>query len=402
VARVLQGRRAAAAPGSHGVAVCPRFARGAAGSSENNRGARVRGQAAARHLCRVQQRALRRRPLQNQAKWMGSVDLFLCIAAVSCALQLRLGFHARCGFDAYSCALACKLPSCSPGHAGVCSWPDGEKYEGEWHDGVPNGLGSTVLPAGDRFHGEWRHGARDGFGKLDCEFLQYRGGFEAGLFSRFGRMMSGADGESRYDGSFRKGKKWGWGHAQFPTAWYRGFFRDDALHGPCTEAVLVEGTWYECDSRYRNGKLLWRRLVDNKKAGNPSDVLAREEQRKKLFFGHPPTVSILCVKLGEDRTYIGQTVEGKADGLGIESVELEDGTCELYAGRFCDGARHGYGVVLRGVGDFYIGSFEDGLPHGVGFDLSQDMYYAGEMQVSARKAIVKTAFSNHTQPWEIE
>jgi hypothetical protein len=75
-------------------------------------------------------------------------------------------------------------------------------------------------------------------------------------------------------------------------------------------------------------------------------------------------------------------VEGKADGLGIESVELEDGTCELYAGRFCDGARHGHGIVLRGVGDFYVGSFEDGLPHGIGFDLSQDMYYAGEMQVN--------------------
>jgi len=72
--------------------------------------------------------------------------------------------------------------------------------------------------------------------------------------------------------------------------------------------------------------------------------------------------------------------------LGIESVELEDGTCELYAGRFCDGARHGHGVVLRGAGDFYVGGFEDGLPHGVGFDLSQDMYYTGEMQVSARKA----------------
>ena len=47
-------------------------------------------------------------------------------------------------------------------------------------------------------------------------------------------------------------------------------------------------------------------------------------------------------------------MEGKADGLGIESVELEDGTVEkLYAGRFCDGVRHGYGVVLRGVGDFF-------------------------------------------------
>ena len=83
-------------------------------------------------------------------------------------------------------------------------------------------------------------------------------------------------------------------------------------------------------------------------------------------------------------------MEGKADGLGIESVELEDGTVEkLYAGRFCDGVRHGYGVVLRGVGDFFVGSFEDGLQHGVGFDLSQDTYYVGEMQVSACRATVE-------------
>lgn len=78
VARALQGRWAAAAPGSQSVAVCPRFTRGAAGSSENNRGARVRGQAAAGHLCRVQQRALRWRPFQDQAERMGSVHL-LCV-----------------------------------------------------------------------------------------------------------------------------------------------------------------------------------------------------------------------------------------------------------------------------------------------------------------------------------
>ena len=272
----------------------------------------------------------------------------------------------------------------------MCSWPDGEKYEGEWHEGVPNGLGSSVLSAGDRFHGEWRHGGRDGFGKLDCECFQYRGGFEAGQFSRFGKLVSGAEGESRYEGGFREGKKWGWGHVQFATAWYRGFFRDDALHGPCTEAVLLDGAWQKCNSRYRHGALLWRSpILDNKKSGNPSELFLAEEQRKKLAFGHPPTISIQCVTLGEHRTYIGQTVEGKADGLGIESVELEDGTVELYAGRFCDGVRHGYGVVLRGVGDFFVGSFEDGLQHGVGFDLSQDTYYVGEMQVSACRATVE-------------
>jgi hypothetical protein len=222
---------------------------------------------------------------------------------------------------------------------------------------------------------------RDGFGMLDSESLQYRGGFEEGLFSRYGALIYGANREIRYDGFFREGEKWGWGHARFETMQFRGCFRDDVPHGTFAESVLLEGSWHECQSGYHHGKLLWRTSVHKDVKGTPSDILAAETKKRKIVFGNKPHHNFKVVDIGENRRYMGETSEGKIEGLGIESVDMEDGSCELYAGRFCDGLRHGHGVILRGMGDFYVGSFEDGLPHGVGFDLSQETYYVGEMQV---------------------
>lgn len=249
---------------------------------------------------------------------------------------------------------------------------------------MPNGLGDSVLPVGDLFQGSWRDGMRDGFGKLDGEYLQYRGGFEAGHFTGYGKLVHGQESESRYQGWFQGGKKSGWGHANFETLKCRGYFQDDVPHGHCTESVLLEGVWHECRAQYWHGNPVWRRVVGPANIkGSAAQVVAAHASRLKLEHGSQPQSTVEAVLVEGHRTYIGETIKSKIEGLGIESVEIEDGTCELYAGRFCNGVRQGHGVILRAVGDFYIGSFENGQPHGIGFDLSRDMYYAGEMQVSA-------------------
>jgi hypothetical protein len=191
------------------------------------------------------------------------------------------------------------------------------------------------------------------------------------------------NGECRYDGWFREGKKWGWGHAQFQSVRYNGYFSRDMPHGTLTESLLIDGRWYECEAKYQQGKLVWRTPLPVAASSNAGDFLAVQIQRKKLFFGIESQRNFNVVFQGDRRWYIGETEDGEIEGLGIESVEREDGTCELYAGQFCQGVRRGHGIVLRGVGDFYVGDFDDGLPHGAGFDLSHDRYYAGEMQVSA-------------------
>lgn len=237
------------------------------------------------------------------------------------------------------------------------------------------------MPSGDRYRGEWRSGTRDGYGSLDCENFQYRGGFEAGSFSRYGRLISGTNGECRYDGCFREGKKWGWGCAHFESVRYCGQFRDDVPHGKLTESVLIDERWYECEARYRHGKIVWRTPLPIAASKNASNFHAVQAERKKLFVGVESLREIKVLVLSEMHRYIGETEDGEIQGLGVESVEMEDGTCELYAGQFCDGVRQGHGIVMRGVGDFYVGMFQDGLPHGTGFDLSHSRYYAGEMQV---------------------
>lgn len=223
---------------------------------------------------------------------------------------------------------------------------------------------------------------RDGYGRLDSETFQFRGGFEAGSFSRYGRLISGMNGECRYDGWFREGQKWGWGHAQFPSVRYNGYFREDMPHGTVSESVLLDGRWHECEAKYQHGKLVWRTPAPLASSEIASEFVVVQSQRKKLFAGVEPQRNVSVVILGDRRRYIGETENGKIEGLGIESVEKADGTCELYAGQFSQGVRRGHGILLRGVGDFYVGVFDDGLPHGAGFDLSHDKYYAGEMQVA--------------------
>ena len=295
-----------------------------------------------------------------------------------------------------------------PSGWGVCSWPDGEMYEGEWHDGVPHGLGKSLLPTGDQYRGEWRSGARDGFGKLDFATARYRGGFEAGSFSRYGKLTCGIQDKVVYEGWFHKGKKEGWGHLQCKSAQYWGYFQNDVLHGVCSESVLLErdGAWHECRSRYHQGRLLWREPVVKAstciEATSPRDsfedseeMLVRQNAEQnlisdamfaeaKLTYGRVPVLSIEVISFDDNCWYLGETIDGGIDGLGIESVEREDGSSHLYVGRFCDGVRHGHGLLIRGIGNFYLGSFQHGAPHGIGFDLSHDMYYMGEVQNGER------------------
>ena len=39
---------------------------------------------------------------------------------------------------------------------GTVRYGDGARYEGEWHDGKPNGLGKLLLENGDTYEGEWK------------------------------------------------------------------------------------------------------------------------------------------------------------------------------------------------------------------------------------------------------
>jgi len=41
---------------------------------------------------------------------------------------------------------------------GTYTYPNGEKYVGEWKDGEQNGQGTETYPDGSKYIGEWRNG----------------------------------------------------------------------------------------------------------------------------------------------------------------------------------------------------------------------------------------------------
>jgi hypothetical protein len=45
-------------------------------------------------------------------------------------------------------------------------WHFGDRYEGEYRNGKPNGKGTYTWKDGSKYEGEWRHGKKHGKGKF--------------------------------------------------------------------------------------------------------------------------------------------------------------------------------------------------------------------------------------------
>ena len=49
------------------------------------------------------------------------------------------------------------------GH-GICTWSNGDKYEGAWKDGYSHGFGLMIYANGEKYEGEWKSGEKEGQG----------------------------------------------------------------------------------------------------------------------------------------------------------------------------------------------------------------------------------------------
>ena len=45
------------------------------------------------------------------------------------------------------------------------TWPDGRKYEGQWHHDKQHGQGTMTWPDGRKYEGQWHKGKKHGQGK---------------------------------------------------------------------------------------------------------------------------------------------------------------------------------------------------------------------------------------------
>lgn len=184
----------------------------------------------------------------------------------------------------------------------VVSFPNGDRYEGEFRNGLMHGWGVYVSKLGDRYEGMFENDLRNGPG-----------------------TQTTTAGE-RFTGTFVSGIRHGLGsQTQSDGSRYAGDFRNDMING---RGVMVypDGSKYAGD--FMNG---------------------RKHGKGVIRF---PNVDVYE---GEFR---GDLRTGKGD------YRFADGS--HYAGDFVDGVRHGQGHYRAADGAQYIGPFRNGRMHGEG------------------------------------
>ncbi len=98
---------------------------------------------------------------------------------------------------------------------GTFTWGDGAHYVGEWKNGLPNGQGTTTLPSGEQYVGEFRDNKRHGLGTSTSVIGEkYVGEWKDGKYNGQGTFTWG--GGWKYVGEYKDGKRHGQGTEKRP------------------------------------------------------------------------------------------------------------------------------------------------------------------------------------------
>jgi len=188
------------------------------------------------------------------------------------------------------------------------SFPNGDKYRGEFKDGLLHGWGAYTYGNGDKYEGEFRFNMKHGKGTFTFSTRdKYTGEFRSDLREGKGTML------------FANGDK------------YVGEFSNDMVNG--------RGTMF-----YKNG---------NKYAG---DFLRGLKHGSGVF------------NFVNGDVYDGEFKEDVREGRGV--YFFRNG-CK-YSGDFKNGRRHGKGRYIYAEGEEYIGEFKDGKKDGTGVCVYQN------------------------------
>jgi hypothetical protein len=201
---------------------------------------------------------------------------------------------------------------------------DGDVYEGDWINNLPNGKGKFYWPNGTVYEGDWVNGDRTGKGKL----ILYNG--------------------EVYEGDFVNGKSTGKGKITWTTGdVYEGDFLNNLPNGKGertnSNGEVYEGDWVNGDGTGK-GKKTWPNGTVYE--GNFLNNLPNGKGKKTLTNGGR----------AEGDWVNGQFVNGK--------TTWRNGT--VYEGGFVNGLRTGKGKYTWPTGEVYEGDFVNNLSNGKG------------------------------------
>ena len=156
---------------------------------------------------------------------------------------------------------------------GVFTSFDGNSYDGEWLNNKEHGKGVFLTNDGDRYEGSWIDGFLNGYGNFNSiDSNQYSGNFKQNLFNGYGTFIWN-DGD-RYEGEWLDNKKYGQGVFYSKLNIKNGEWKDDRLFdGVSTIYSSKEGEeGLEIKFIYKKGNVV-DTLQNNKNYFNKDDVI---------------------------------------------------------------------------------------------------------------------------------
>ncbi|MBQ8564763.1 MAG: hypothetical protein IJ442_02895 [Bacteroidaceae bacterium] len=148
---------------------------------------------------------------------------------------------------------------------GTFCWTNGDKYEGDLKDEVPNGSGTYYWANGERYEGDWVDGKRHGKGTLyypkEDKLIRksYQGDWVNN--SKHGKGIICWTNGNRYEGDFVKDKVNGNGTYYYANGdRYEGDWLDGTRHGKgnyyWSDGSRYEGYWIN-DKKQGKGNIYW-------------------------------------------------------------------------------------------------------------------------------------------------
>lgn len=255
----------------------------------------------------------------------------------------------------------CVKGDCISGH-GVCVFPSGARYEGDFKKGKIHGLGTLHFANGHTYIGHWDNQKRHGRGRFRfASGDEYLGDFYANAMEGQG-VMTYANG-NRYDGAWKENQPHGQGTYEYANGdKYTGYFAEGKLHGSGTmyygDGSIYEGQWKD---NMRHGEGVLTLVGGGVKSGY-------WEAGELLYAGPVLTEAERARAQAKDEAFEQAprlrncNIEYCAQGRG--EYHYTDGT--HYVGTFQQGKPSGEGIVRFSNGNRYEGEWQQHAPHGRG------------------------------------
>eukprot|EP01094_Clydonella_sp_ATCC50884_P027705 TRINITY_DN8074_c0_g1_i3.p1 TRINITY_DN8074_c0_g1~~TRINITY_DN8074_c0_g1_i3.p1 ORF type:complete len:701 (+),score=215.49 TRINITY_DN8074_c0_g1_i3:47-2149(+) len=249
------------------------------------------------------------------------------------------------------------------------SFENGDKYDGDWEYGKPNGKGAYWYKNGNVYTGKMREGKPHGQGKLQYKSGGlYEGGWKQGKPDGRGVLHLG---EAVFSGQYSQGQKHGKGKLTWPNGdVYEGAWSADRRHGSgklTTASATYDGQW-KADLFHGKGRLETQLFtytgdwVENMRHGTGTVVECNGdtytgEWKCDLYEGKGKLVAD-----AETRIYEGDYVAGRMEGKGVLTLK---GVSE-YRGEFKDDRKNGQGTLTMEDGSTYVGAWANDRREGEG------------------------------------